>query len=167
MLTIKISSVVDSIVKQMLARTPDFVEDDRALYFGFHLKLTHHSASSACGLHLLYHRTPGSTYVSVFSAVTPVFEKLEKIESNRWKHEATHDSCWRDIQAFSKIYFEMAADVNAQLGEAYQVAPVDMSQHNSFDDMFTDVAFKWVKVKVKKDPTDTNNYRRLIELLKD
>lgn len=165
MFSMKIESVVAALVKQELIGKG---RDDQALHFDFDLHLTHYdkddSFSRRHGLHLLYHLNSGATYVSVFSAVTERFyTKVHEVKN--WKHEVSHDSCWRDIQVFSKLYFEMAKQINEDLvnhGRAV-VAPKDMHQHNCFE-LFGQ-AYNWVNVKVTRDSTDNYGYRRLIEVL--
>lgn len=141
--------------------------EDEALCFQFRLNLSHYHDGmqfrSGRGLILLYHLMPGYSYVTVFSGVSPSsFTDIKEVE---FFHEVTHDSCWRNIGAFSKVYFEMAKDVNTQLLAAglSEIAPRDMSESNFF--LLFGKAFTWQKVKVSKDPSDTNNYRKIVQVL--
>ena len=131
-------------------------------HFNCHLeyyqKEVNKTYGSSCGLHLLYYRDfSSSCYKSVFSAITPSpFTKVQLVPE--WKYECTHDSSWRNIQAFSQAYFGLAENINQAL-EAdglKPVAPIEMYQHcrPQFFDFYD-----WIPVEVKKDPTDNNQYR--------
>jgi len=158
----KIETLIAAIVTQELFGKKE------ALHFHFDLDLCHYCKggkyfSQRRGLHLLYHMERGSSYVSVFSAVTN--SPLTKISDiKEWKHETTHDSDWRDIGVFSDTYFEMAEKINASLKEAgfEEVAPKDMTEHNNIP-IFAPM-YEWVDVRVRKDPDDKYNYRKLIEV---
>jgi hypothetical protein len=116
MLNIRLDSVVNQIVRQELVESnreplPDGAECV-ALHMNFDCRLSYYTAEytyyQSRGLHLLYHATPGYSYITVFSGVTDSpFDKIDKV--TEWKHECTHDSCWRDIGVFSHIYFDMAS----------------------------------------------------------
>lgn len=167
MLSMRIDSLAAMFVEQFLIGAGG--RDGEALHLHFDLGVSHFTNSgsfhSTRGLHLLYHLPKGRAYVDVFSAVTAKrFSKIGDI--TQWTHECSHDSCWRDTRAFSKTYFEMAEEVNTQLRSEnlLEVAPKDMSELNRFASYHE--MFRWVPVTVKKDPTDENNYRKLIEVRK-
>jgi hypothetical protein len=166
MLQIKVERVVNQIVQHELLGKGG--RQDEALYLHFDLRMSYYEENqSDCrsrGLHLLYHVRPGGSYVDVFSAVTDSpFDKIESVKE--WKHEASHDSCWRDVSCFSKVYFEMAKDINQARKSRGQVeiAPKDMHEHNGFG--LFDNLYEWVSVRItRKDPCDS--YRKTIEVLK-
>lgn len=167
MLSMRIDTLVAAMVRKLL------IEDggdgpDKALHIHFDLSMSQYyvgpnSYNQRCGLHLLYHCPYGGS-VTVFSAVTESpFTKIKEVKE--WVHEVTHDSCWRDIQVFSRIYFGMAEKINSALkADGFDaVAPKDMSEHNTFG-LFIPI-FNWVPIKVTKDSEDTFGYRRLVELV--
>lgn len=163
----RVDGLVAALVRELLIEPKG--REGEALHFHFDLRMhygygygTTYIASRA--LHLLYHLSPGYTYVTVFSAVLPSpFDKIDKVGT--WKHETSHDSCWRDIQVFSQTYFEMAKQINEDLmsGGHNEVAPVKMSEYNSFPTFGK--PFQWVPVEVTKDPTCDQSYRKLVKLL--
>jgi hypothetical protein len=112
---------------------------------------------------MLYHLRPERTYITVFSGITDSPFAHPK-EVKEWKHETTHDTCWRDIRTFSDIYFQMADEVNHKIKkDGYEeVAPARMSEHNYF--LVGGDLYNWLPVKVTIDPQDEYNYRRLVEL---
>lgn len=138
-----------------------------ALYLKFDVRLSSHGIAHtiARGLHLLYHQVLHHASVSVFSAVTPSpFDRIDTVKE--FKHEVTHDSCWRDLRVFNETYFTMANEVNV-IRKNYglsEIAPVAMNQFVTFAGLGEDL-FQWVSVKVTKDETDERNYRRVIQLL--
>ncbi len=163
MLKIDVRNVVHAIVEQEL------IEKDRlgrAIHINFDLRMSHHtdrkSYDQSRGLHLLYHRNQNSSFVSVFSAVTDSpFSTIRDVKE--WKHECTHDSCWRDVNAFSQVYFDMAECINSvrkKEGLA-TIAPKDMHEWHSFGRAGL---FKWIPCKVSRDLQ--NDYRRLLEVIK-
>jgi hypothetical protein len=164
MLKIDVRNVVHAIVEQELIRKG---REGEALYVNFDLRMSHHtnnkSYDQSRGLHLLYQVNPGYTYVSVFSAVTDSpFATIREVEE--WKHEVTHDSCWRDTNVFSQVYFDMAEKINAAMkaDKRKPIAPKDMHEwHN----LGRAGLFQWVKVNITKDPNDDRNYRKLVEVL--
>lgn len=166
MLEMKIETLVAAIVRQELRGKG---REGEALYFHFDLGMGYYtddqSYKARKGLHLLYYLTPDSgSYITVFSAVTDSpFTKIGEIK--KWKHECTHDTCWRDIGVFSQVYFAMAEEINAMLKQdgLEEVAPKDMSEHNSFP-IFNDLAYSWKKVRVSKDPNCESSYRKMVEV---
>lgn len=166
MLSMRIDSLVASLVRHELVGKG---REDEALYINFDLRLSSHtnegdSYNQSRGLHLLYHVNPGYSYITVFSGITPSpFGKAKDVE--KWKHECTHDSCWRDIQVFSQLFFEMAKQINAERVEdgLPEIAPAHMHEHNSFP--LFDKMYDWKRVRITKDPNDSNSYRKLVELL--
>lgn len=167
MLEMKLSRVVHQIVEHHLGGQG---REKEALYVNFDVRMSSYyqlgrEFAESRGLHLLYHQNPGHATLSVFSAVTrSPFERLPQV--TEWKHEVSHDSCWRDIHVFSDVYFEMAKRINekrcnAGLGEK---APIEMNQNCFFAGIARNTMFEWVKVSVTKDPEDSNNYRRLVTL---
>lgn len=171
MLSMRIDSLVAGIVRQILIEGGG--KNGQALHFHFDCRMGYYahvndgseSYSAARGLHLLYYLPEGMTYVSVFSGITDSpFDKVSEVKG--WKHESTHDSCWRDdVKAFGQVYFGMAEEINAQLKQDGhpEVAPAAMSEHNSFRLMGP--VFDFIPVKVEKDPEDKYNHRRIITLL--
>lgn len=162
MLQMKVKNVVAGIARQEVQQSG---RENQALYFNFDVRLSCYtddeSYDESCGLHLLYHSKPGFTYVDVFSAVTEnCFAGIREVED--WKHESSHDSCWRDIQVFSQVYFGMAERINQQLKEdgLSRVAPCNMSQNIWFQDS----AFRWIPVEIEKDRDDDRNYRKLVKV---
>jgi hypothetical protein len=141
--------------------------DKKALHFHLDLRLSYDQHTIARGLHLLYHRHRSTSYISVFSAAIKdnPFIKLKQVDPNTWKHEVTHDSCWRESTSsvLTENYFEMANEVNQRLGEELAVAPCKMTDSTHFS-LFDD-AFDWVTVSVTKDLYDGNNYRRLVTVV--
>lgn len=161
MLSMRIDSMLYNLVKQELVGKG---RKDEALHFHFDLRMAYADFREFRGLHMLYYLPPGMSYVTVFSAVTDdPFIKIGKVQE--WKHETTHDSCWRDVQTFSNVYFAMADEINKKLEKetGSSVAPCEMREHNSF--RLFGSAFDWVKVEVSRDPEDDRNYRRLVKLL--
>lgn len=160
MLTMKIETLVNALVQSELSKNQ---EKNKALYFGFdlHLSVSTPSVFKRRGLNLLYYKE--GAFTSVFSAVTNLQWSVP--EKTEWKHEVSHDSCWRDIRVFSETYFKMAEEINKYLRDfGYEeVAPCNMNQLNT-PRMFGSL-YEWKKVKVIKDSTDQNNYRRLVELI--
>src|ERR1700723_2320616 len=108
---------LDKVVEQIVSTT--FAQGRRekeALYFNFDLRLWSFEKQeqfyTSRGLHLLYHQQSYSSYISVFSAISPSpFGRMKDIAE--WKHESTHDSCWRDIRGLTDLYFDMANEINA------------------------------------------------------
>ncbi len=167
MLNIKIETLVAQIVRQELVNQICRAEN-LGLYFNFDLRINHNdyprSYNESRGLHLIYHANPGGSYITVFSGITDSpFAKIKDVDN--WRHECSHDSCWRDINVFSATYFDMAAKINEAMVKDLrkEIAPKDMHEYSSFNGF--DKAFDWVKCRVKKDETDTNNYRKVLELL--
>lgn len=142
--------------------------DTDALYIHFDVSMAHYhnggEYSQRKGLHLLYQRDPGYSYITVFTGVTESpFAKIKEVE---WKYITHHDSCWKDVSTFSEVYFDMAKKVNEMLVKdgLPEIAPRDMTEHN-FLPLFGADLYKWVKIHMKKDPTDERNYRRLVTIL--
>jgi hypothetical protein len=164
MLSIKIENVVSSMVRQLLINDDSDVIKGKALHFHFDCRLGYEDFNVSRGLHLLYGRRPQGSYVDVFSAILDSpFDKISKVVN--WKHECSHDSCWRDIGVFSQVYFDMADSINAKrVKEGLNaVAPIEMHEYNSFNEI--DRFFQWVSVEITKDPSDERNYRKLIKVL--
>lgn len=169
MLSIAVSNVVAQIVRHHLLPAGN----EKAMYFSFDCGLGYYVDSRTVsnrfnqrrGLHLLYHLKPGYGSISVFSAVTESpFAKLKDISA--WKHEVTHDSCWRDVRIFTEVYFEMAEKINQALLEKQispAVAPAAMSEYTSFRSLNN--LFELVPVSISVDNTDNRNYKRVIHLL--
>lgn len=163
MLKIEARNVVYSIVQQELVHKG---RDNEALYINLDLRMSYHVGGDAFdqsrGLHLLYSCPTGMSYITVFSGITDSpFAKIGEVKA--WKHETTHDSCWRDINTFSQVYFDMARGINVSLSEEGReaIAPIDMYEGSSFRGNL----YQWVPIKVTKDSSDRNNYRRMVELL--
>lgn len=167
MLSMRIETMVGGLVRQLLKGG----REGEVLHFHFDLSMGYHahvnnggdSYTARRGLHLLYWLPPERSYITVFSAVTlSPFVKVGDVKE--WKHECTHDTCWRDIGVFAQVYFDMAKEINALLvADGHpEVAPAAMSEHNS-SPIFGDF-FEWLPAKVVTDPTDDRNYRKLITL---
>lgn len=164
---------LDRIVQQIVTHHlfPN-LNDKVALYINFDVRLHSYESKRSTtefnqsrGLHLLYHQGAHSSYVTVFSAVTASpFERIEGVKE--WKHEVTHDSCWRDLRIFSDTYFDMAQKINSSRTKVglKEIAPAAMNEHNSFAGIARNSMFEWVKVDITKDPEDSGNYRRLVRL---
>ena len=165
MLEMRVSHVVEQVVRQFLLPT-DGGRESEAIHFQFDIDLSYwgkkaeYEFNERAGLHLLYHRKPECAAVSVFSGLTESpFDRMKEVK--KWKHETSHDSCWRDINVFSQLYFGMADRINAKLEK--KVAPCEMRQFNNFA-MFNGL-FQWVPCEVSYDPDDPHRYRRKIVLL--
>lgn len=170
MLSIGIQNLAQQIVNHEMLRVQaqPHLRKYATLHLNFDLRMSNYidskSYNQSRGLHLLYNVNPGSTYVSVFSGVTD--SPLGDIHDvNEWTHECTHDSCWKDIGIFSKIYFEMSDEINAlrKADGLPSIAPKYMSENNRFRSF--DSLFQWVAAEVKTDPNDRMNYKKLIKLL--
>lgn len=171
MLNIKVNSVVHTIVNQFLVEdelndhnTAIYICIDCRLSFSGDESLQHKTLKASCGLHLLYYKKSG-TYITVFSGVTDSpFTKVDKVDN--WKHETTHDSCWRDIPIFSQVYFELANKVNAQRVELDlpEIAPIRMHESSSFAGI-NGPLFRRIPVEIKTDPNDPNRYKKIVKLL--
>lgn len=166
MMNVEIEHVVNVMVTQFLVRAER--REGEAMLISFRLDISdsdHHNASR--GFHLLYHIAPRRTYVDVFSAVTS-YRNSTDIKKLQWKFEVSHDSCWRDVGSFNEVYFDMANEVNSsrQAEGLERIAPNDMNQFNRFNRCSLESnLFQWVKVKVERDPSCQNGYRKLITLL--
>lgn len=165
MLKIDVRNVVHAIVEQELIEKDRL---ERALYINFDLRMSHHTNSRSFdqsrGLHLLYHRNSNSSFVSVFSAVTDSpFATIRDVKE--WKHECTHDSCWRDVNTFSQVYFDMANQINDALKEA-KLEPIPPAHMHEWHNFGRGGLFQVLEVKVTKDPNDDRNYRRKVEVVK-
>ena len=165
MLSMSVSGIVDALVEQELVRKGG---NDKALHFHFDLGLAHYTRSETYtarrGLHMLYHLRPGYGSVSVFSAVThSPFVKVRAVDG--WDHDTTHESCWRGVTTYSKVYFDMAQEVNSKIEEAglAPIAPIMMTEHNTFS-LFGPV-YDWVDVEVTLDPKDRYQHRRIVKVL--
>lgn len=168
MLSMKIDVLVSAMVRKLLIEPGG--RNNEALHIHLDCSMSQHynvgsnAYNSRCGLHLLYWLPVDRTYVSVFSAVTDSpFTKVKDVE--KWVHEATHDTCWRDIRTFSNVYFDMAKKINSAIeADGFKpCAPADMQENNCFA-LFGPM-FDWLPVKVIKDEDDLHGYRRLVELL--
>ena len=107
-------------------------------------------------IHLLYSRYQGAgSYISVFSCVKGYGGGLNPKEFT-WKHEVTHDSCWRDLTVVSDVYFQAAAEINKKRVDAglAEVAPYLMTDHSAFDIL----PFRWVDV-VQTKVRDDSRYK--------
>ena len=163
MFSISLHQVVNDMVEHHLLNEDG--RDNEALHFHLDLRMSYYRANMdhavSRGLHLLYHCPKGFRSVSVFSGVTSSpFARIKEVE--KWKHEGTHDSCWRQVQTISQLYFEMAEEVISHFDKSLKLCANDLHEHNSFA-MFGEL-FEWVPAEVKNDPEDRNNYRRVIVL---
>lgn len=166
MLNMRVDHLVETVVDQFLYGKG---REDEALHFAFDVSMSYYTDTKTFsvrrGLQLLYYALPHSNTIHVFSARTEKPFTSSK-EVNKWKHQVSHDSCWRgtsDNRAFANTYFEMANDVNQLLTESgfEEVAPIKMIEHNfCYGNLFD-----WVKVKMSKDPNDNHGYRKLIEVI--
>lgn len=178
MLSMRIETLVNALVRQELVGKG---REKEALHFHFSLGMAVYTSSENYekrrksgsidpfeehrGLHMLYYVKPGFSYISVFSAITPsAFMKVDEVQD--WTHEITHDSCWAQVDTFSRAYFDMAEKINqAMVKEGLEkVAPLNMSEYNT-PPLFGPV-FDWVPIEISKDPNDDRGYRRLVKVLK-
>lgn len=119
MFQMKVISVVDSLVNTLLVRQPD-MNPGKAVLFELDLKLSSYedneTFTSRTNLHLLYNKMHSyGRYISVFSYEGVVSTLIDPRDRGYiWKHEGTHDSCWRDLSLVSDIYFRCARVVNEQ-----------------------------------------------------
>lgn len=164
MLSMRVDTMINALVSHLVEEGSS---KNEALHFHLDLRMATYIGdgnrrfSASRGLHLLYYREANSAYVHVFSAVLDSpFATIASV--TEWKHECTHDSCWRDVGVFAQVYFGMANEINDARADAKleAIAPKDMSEHNGFA-MFGK-PFTWRKVKVMKDETDDNSYRRKV-----
>lgn len=164
MLSISINTVVAGLVRQHLQNQGREAE---AMHFHFLLLLGIGDYQVHQDLHLLYHQKPHAGTLSVFSAVKQKYTPLRFMSGTDFKHEISHDSCWRDIQVFSKTYFAMAEEVNNFLGSTGRdhIAPNQMTS-NVFLNLPHTHMYEWVPAQVSLDPNDSTRYRRKIELPK-
>jgi hypothetical protein len=178
MLEMRVSDVAEQIVMHTFTNGTgrrqkegsDGGRDAQAIYLNFDVRLSNYNLeenrfqyTASRGLHLLYHKLRGGAQISVFSAVSlSPFARLKTIKE--WKHEATHDSCWRNVQVFAQTYFEMAEEVNARRVAAglKEIAAVEMTQYCNFAGIAQEHLFQCVPVIVSMDPKDEYGYRRLI-----
>ena len=169
MLNIRVQTMVAALVRQLLVDTGG--KDGEALHLQLDLGMGYYkndpmgarSYRARYGLHLLFHRKPGSGYVDTFSAITDsLFVKHTEIA--QWTHETSHDTCWRDIQVFSQLYFRMAVEINSAMSKDGfpEVAPAEMTEHNSF--ALFESMWRWLPAEVSYDSTDPHHYRRIITL---
>lgn len=169
MLEVKLESIVYTLVDRIYLSRDEFTskarDDNKALYLNFDVSLSYYEngkkAGVRKGLHLVYY-APFGRYVTVFSAVTDsCFAKCTEVKD--WKHEITHDSCWRNLEIFSTLYFNSAKDINDQLEESgmKSVRPVDMNQ-NVF---INDELYRFINVEVSRDPADERGYRKILKVL--
>jgi hypothetical protein len=160
MISIQLSEVVDQIVSDLLLGQG---RQHEAMYFCFDVRLTTYDGgrtlSQSRGLCLLYHQEPGASVVSVFSAVLPdprhYFSDVPK-----WMHETSHDICWRNVAALSRVYFDMARHLNRErvLLGMEEVAPIEMTGTTYF---FRKL-FRWVPVSITREP---GGYERTVKVL--
>ena len=116
MLSTDLQRVCATLVRQFIFR--EEIRSSKAMHFAFDISLAFYtddiSIKKRCGLHLLYHCKDSTRYVSVFSAVTSnPFARVDSIPE--WKHEATHDSEWANIEFFRGHLSEMAGKINNDL----------------------------------------------------
>src|SRR5690606_2308211 len=155
------------IVQQVLLDIP-YQERDitKGLHLSFDVSLSSYTNSkeynARCGLHLVYHAR--TNYVTVFSGITSSpFSHPALVQE--WKHESTHDSCWRDVNTFSDLYFRNAEIVNTkrQQDGLKAIAPKNMSQNVFFSRL--DSVWSWIPVEITKDPEDEYKHRRILKVL--
>ncbi len=161
MVNIRISSLAEAIVHSELIRKG---REKEALYLNFDLRMSYYHEGEeyhqSRGLHLLYHVIPGGGVVNVFSAVTmSPFANI--VDVREWSHDCSHDTCWRDISVFSKVYFEMAEHINQlRLVDGREpIAPRDMHEWHNIRELY-----RWVPAIIAKDPTDERSYRKMVTL---
>lgn len=167
MLEMNLETLISGIVNQVLLETPYKDRDiKKGLHFGFDVSLSSYVNGKEYnvrkGLHLVYYAR--TNYVTVFSGVTEKFFTSPK-EVTEWKHEATHDSCWRDIVAFTNLYFDMAERVNEKrvIAGLKSVAPKNMEQNVFFMGFGRDV---WNFIDVEIDYVDkSDSYSRKLTIL--
>lgn len=163
MFAMKLENVVQAIVDIELRRNQD---PSKGLLVSFDVGMADYSTGSNYpeergAVHLLYYVKPGGNYISVFSAFSKRHTSIKELD---WKHEVTHDSCWRDINIFSKVFFDFAQSLNTKLAKMGlpPKAPKDFSE-NVFFDGFSD-PWKMIDVEVTNDPSDNRSYRRILKI---
>lgn len=167
MFEMRLDRIVEQIVRHAFFNPDGSKEfDKQALYVVFDVSMSSavEKVRQRRGIHLLYHSRNGN-YISVFSAVSSSpFVRLADI--NNWKHEVTHDSCWRDIKVITQTYFTMAGLINKERVERgwEEEVPIQMSQFVTFGGILRKEMFQWVPAEVKIDPACEHNYRKLITL---
>lgn len=166
MFEMRLDHVVEQIVQTELLGKGRVKE---ALYVNFDIRVSSYTddldITRLAGLHLLYQCHPLSQTVSVWSGITDSpFDKIHAVKE--WKHEVTHDSCWRTINATNELYFRLSAEVNAErvLANKRELPPRDLSHYASFG--FNKHLFLWVPIETSYDPADKYKYRRLVKILK-
>jgi hypothetical protein len=167
MFEMRLETLVNAIVSTELQGKG---RENEGLLFSFDVSLTHYvndiigPVGRRKGLHLLYQVNPDYSYINVFSAVTD--SPFDSPVNATWKHECTHDSCWRnDVDALSHLYFEMAEEINLQLEDSghARVAPAAMVQ-NVFPGGIGRDLYRWVPCAISKDPADKHRYRKILTL---
>lgn len=170
MFEMSLQTLVNAIVSQELIGKG---RENEGLIFSFDVSLCYYYetevefkefAAQRRGLHFLYQCNPGYTYINAFSAVTE--RPFDSPLKATWKHESSHDSCWRsDVRAFNRLYFNMTKEINQQL-VAFGLppaAPKDMTQHVFPGGMSRDL-YSWIPCHITKDPADPHRYRKLVTL---
>lgn len=158
--------MVSQLVEHMMYENKN--RGEIALYVNFDCGLSSYNSEKSykdrLGLHLLYYLPDNYRSVSVFSGMTSS-PFAHRNEVKNWKHEITHDSEWRNIGIFSKIYLDQANRNNEKrvVDGLKEAAPRDMHEHNMFG--HNEKIFEWVPVRVEKDKSDETSYRRIITLL--
>lgn len=158
MFKMPVQHVVNTLVKGMMQgqETPK----GKGLLVSLDVQLTSHlrggleSPFFRREVHLLYSRYQGAgSYISVFSFVKR-YGGGHDPKKFEWKHEVTHDSCWRDLTLINNVYFEAAAEINKKRVDVGlpEVAPFSMTDHSAFD-IFK--PFQWVNVVQTKVHDDT------------
>lgn len=166
MFEMRLQNIVNALVEQELVGKG---RKEEALYFSFDLRVEtfHSNQRISRGLHLLYHCYPGTNSVNVFSGVTESpFEKIRKVD---WKHETSHDSCWKNLRCINSLYFDMANEINAKeidagRWEEKELAPINM-QWDTYFQMFNP-AFQWIPAVISQDITNESNYRKIVRFFK-
>jgi hypothetical protein len=166
MLSMSISNVVYYAVKQEITEKRSG-RDNQAMYFNFDLGMSYNindfSYDTRRGLHLLYQWPAEYSSVNVFSGVTSSpFARIGEVD---FKFETCHDSCWRNLNIFSTIYFDMSREINEEYKKDFpkrkSIAPIKMNEYNHCNKNL----YSWVNVKVSKDPTCDRNWRKLVKIL--
>lgn len=169
MFQMEVSRVINSLVDTLIGKDAGVsAPPGKGLLFQLELGLASHTKEGSFmfreHLHLLYNKKKGGSYISVFSHVGRVALDL-RVRQYDWKHEVTHDSCWRDLSLMNTLYFQLAEQVNEKRSEVglEKIAPILMSNHTNFS--LFQPAFKWVDVEQTTLPGDGPGRQYAIKIL--
>lgn len=163
MFEMRLDSLVQQIVKSHFPyKNPDFA--NKGLYVAFDVRMSDYDVdvTHSAFIHLIYHAQPESNCITVFAGLSTQSSSIKDVKE--WKHEITHDSCWRNINVFNSVYFYMAEKLNETRKEKglSEKAPKDF--HTFVDFPFvSDKLYDLIPIAIAKDPE--NHYKRILTLL--